>query len=76
MYSDFGVIKNSGSVARGYYDSGIRLNLLPDFLEIYLPFYSSENQIEINDSNYMSNIRFVIELEPKTLLGLFNRKWF
>ena len=76
LYSDFGVIKNSGSVARGYYDSGVRLNLLPDFLEIYLPFYSSENQIEINDSNYLSNIRFVIELEPKTLLGLFNRKWF
>ena len=76
LYSDFGVIKNSGTVVRGYYDSGIRLNLLPDFLEIYLPFHSSENQIEINDSNYLSNIRFVIELEPKTLLGLFNRKWF
>ena len=62
LYSDFGVIKNSGTVVRGYYDSGIRLNLLPDFLEIYLPFHSSENQIEINDSNYLSNIRFVIEL--------------
>jgi hypothetical protein len=76
LYADFGISKNIGSLPRGYYDSGIRLNLLPDFLEIFLPIQSSENQIEFNNRNYLSSLRFVIALEPKTLLGLFNRKWF
>ena len=76
LYADFGISKNIGSLPRGYYDSGIRLNLLPDFLEIFLPIQSSENQIEFNNKNYLSSLRFVIALEPKTLLGLFNRKWF
>jgi hypothetical protein len=76
LYADLGISKNIGSLPRGYYDSGLRLNLLPDFLEIFLPIQSSENQIEFNNRNYLSSLRFVIALEPKTLLGLFNRKWF
>ncbi len=76
LYADIGISKNIGSLPKGYYDSGIRLNLLPDFLEIFLPIQSSENQIELNNKNYLSSLRFVIALEPKTLLGLFNRKWF
>lgn len=76
LYVDFGVAKNINFLTKGYYDSGIRFNLLPDFLEIYLPIQSSENQIELTQNNYLSRARIVISLEPKTLLNLFNRKWF
>ncbi|MDG2397465.1 MAG: hypothetical protein P8M03_07435 [Flavobacteriaceae bacterium] len=76
LYVDFGVADNKNYSVKAYYDSGFRFNFLPDFLEFYFPIHSSENQIEFTNGNYFSNIRFVITLEPKTLLGLFNRKWF
>ena len=74
-YGDLGFIKNRGENTRFVYDSGIRLNLVTDYFELYLPVYSN-NGWEITESNYAERIRFVISLSPKTLLGLFTRKWF
>ncbi|MGB5818032.1 MAG: metalloprotease [Saonia sp.] len=74
-YGDLGYIKNKGQSARFVYDSGIRLNLVTDFFELYFPFYSN-NGYEIAQPNYEEKIRFVVTLSPRTLLGLFNRKWF
>jgi hypothetical protein len=34
---DLGFIKNKQLSARFLYDSGIRLNLVPDYFELYLP---------------------------------------
>ncbi|WP_297692244.1 metalloprotease [uncultured Eudoraea sp.] len=75
LYGDIGFIKNRGLPARFVYDSGIRLNLLTDYFELYFPVYSS-NGWEIAQPNYAERIRFVITLSPKTLIGLFTRKWF
>ncbi len=74
-YGDVGFIKNKGENTRFVYDSGIRLNLVTDYFELYFPVYSN-NGWEIAESNYGERIRFVISLSPKTLLGLFTRKWF
>lgn len=74
-YGDIGFLKNQGNQAQFVYDSGIRLNFLPDFFELYFPIYSS-NGWEIKQNNYQERIRFVITLEPSRLLGLFTRKWF
>ncbi|MEY4431879.1 MAG: hypothetical protein RLZZ44_9, partial [Bacteroidota bacterium] len=46
-----------------------------DYFEIYLPVYSN-NGLEINQKNYSDKIRFVVTFSPKTLINLFNRKWF
>lgn len=74
-YGDIGYIKNRGTNARFVYDSGIRLNLVPDYFELYFPIYSN-NGWEIAQPNYDQKIRFIVTLSPKTLTKLFTRKWF
>ena len=75
IYSDFGFIKNKQQDARFVYDNGIRLNLVTDFFELYFPVYSN-NGWEISQPNYSEKIRFIVAFSPKSLIGLFTRKWF
>ncbi|MRX70430.1 aminopeptidase [Flavobacterium resistens] len=75
VYGDVGFLKNKHQKEFFAYDSGIRLNLVPDYFELYFPVYSN-NGWEIAQSNYNEKIRFVITFSPKTLLNLFTRKWF
>ncbi|MDA8917148.1 metalloprotease, partial [Flavobacteriaceae bacterium] len=74
-YGDIGFIKQDGQSSRILFDSGIRLNLLPDYLEFYFPIYNS-NGLEFNQTGYEQKIRFVLTLDPYTLTQLFSRKWF
>ena len=75
LYGDAGLIKSKYSNTRFVYDSGVRLNLVTDYFELYFPMYSS-NGFEPSQGNYSQKIRFVVTLSPGTLLGLFTRKWF
>ncbi|WP_342663468.1 aminopeptidase [Flavobacterium tegetincola] len=75
VYGDLGFVKNTNRNARFVYDSGIRLNLVTDYFELYFPVYSN-NGWEITDKNYQENIRFIVTLDPKVLVNLFTRKWF
>jgi len=75
LYGDIGLIKNENISPEFIYESGIRLNLLTDYFEIYLPIHSS-NGWEINQGSYFSKMRFMFTLNPNTLIGLFTRKWF
>lgn len=74
-YSDLGFMKNHNQNAQFIYDTGIRLNLVQDYFELYFPLYSN-NGWEVTQDNYPQKIRFVFTLSPKTLLSLFTRKWF
>jgi hypothetical protein len=74
-YADVGIIKNTDVNARFVYDSGIRLNLVPDYFELYIPVYSN-NGWEIAQPDFDQRIRFIVTLSPKTLTKLFTRKWF
>jgi hypothetical protein len=75
LYGDMGLLKNKNQSVRFVYDSGIRLNLVTDYFELYFPLYSN-NGWEVGQQNYDEKIRFVVTLSPKTLIGLFTRKWF
>lgn len=75
LYGDVGALKNSYNSTQYVYDSGIHLNLVPDYFELYFPVYSS-NGFALEQANYSQNIRFILALSPKTLLSLFTRKWF
>jgi hypothetical protein len=75
VYGDVGFLKNKNSNETFVYDSGISLNLVSDYFELYFPVYSN-NGWEISQSKYPEKIRFVVTLSPKTLLNLFTRKWF
>lgn len=74
-YGDIGVLKKKSQNATVVYDSGIRLNLVSDYFELYFPVYSN-NGWEIAQKNYNEKIRFVVTFNPKTLINLFTRKWF
>ncbi|ESU25757.1 hypothetical protein FSS13T_15480 [Flavobacterium saliperosum S13] len=74
VYGDLGMMKNQFYSTKFLYDSGIRLNLVPDYFELYFPVYSN-NGWEIAQDNYDEKVRFVITLSPKTLISLFTRKW-
>ena len=74
-YGDIGVVNSKGSSPTFVYDSGIRLNLVQDYFELYLPIYSNLGW-EIAQPNYDQSIRFIVTLSPKTLLSLFTRRWY
>ena len=74
IYGDAALFKNQNINAKFLFDSGIRLNLVPDYFELYLPVYSS-NGWDIS-RNYTQKIRFVVTISTNTLISLFTRKWF
>lgn len=74
-YADFGLYKNKNVQAKFVYDSGIRLNLVEDYFELYFPVYSSLG-LEVGQPNYDQRIRIKFTVDPQVLLGLFRRKWY
>ncbi len=75
VYGDFGLVNNKNIGTKAVFDSGIRLNLVADYFELYFPIYSSLG-FEPNLPNYDEKIRFIVTLSPNTLLRLFTRKWY
>lgn len=74
-YGDAGFIKNSNINPEFVFDSGIHLNLLTDYFQLFFPVYSS-NGWEIGQQDYTEKIRFIVTFNPQTLINLFTRKWF
>ena len=74
-YGDIGFVKNMNQKEKFLFDSGIRLNLLTDYFELFFPIYSSKGW-EVSQPNYNEKIRFVITLNPDKFIQLFTRKWF
>jgi hypothetical protein len=75
VYSDIGVVKNRMQNKRFIYDAGLSLNMIQDYLEIYLPLYSNLGW-EIDDNSYSSKIRFTFSVQVSDLISLFTRSWF
>ncbi|WP_242206225.1 gluzincin family metallopeptidase [Aestuariivivens insulae] len=75
LYGDIGLVKNKGFNPKFVYDSGIRVNLVTDYFEVYFPIYSNLGW-EIGQPNYDQKIRFKFTVDPQVLLGLFRRRWF
>jgi hypothetical protein len=74
-YSDIGLVKNKFDNVKFVYDSGIRVNLVTDYFEIYFPIYSNLGW-EVGQPNYDQKIRFKFTVDPKSLFGLFRRRWY
>ena len=73
-YIDLGVLKNTNEKSRYFYGTGIRLNLVPDFFELYFPV-SSNNGFELSQNNYSKKIRFIVSYNLESLGKLFSRRW-
>ncbi len=74
VYGDLALFKNRKNSTKLLFDSGLRLNLVPDYFELYFPVYSSNGWDLTN--NYATKIRFVVTVSTNTLISLFTRKWF
>lgn len=74
-YGDLGLVKNKGFNPAFVYDSGIKVDLVTDFFELYFPVYSNLGW-EIGQPNYDQKIRIKFTVDPQILLGLFRRKWY
>lgn len=75
IYGDVGLFKNKNVNPKFIYDSGIRLNLVTDYFELYFPVYSN-NGWEFSEGKYSEKIRFIVTFSPNKLINLFTRKWF
>ena len=73
-YTDIGLIKNYDESSDFFYGSGIRLNILPDFFELYFPIHTS-NGFEVNHNKYNTKIRFIVSYNIESLGKLFSRRW-
>lgn len=74
-YGDVGMVKNKGFQPEFVYDSGIRLSLVQDYFEVFLPVYSNLGW-ELTQENYDQKIRFIVTLDLNTLVRLFTREWY
>ena len=73
-YLDLGILKDKNEKSRYFYGTGVRLNILPDFFELYFPV-SSNNGFELSQENYSSKIRFIVSYNLESLSKLFTRRW-
>lgn len=74
-FADAAWYADRGQSAQFAYDTGIRLNLVPDYFELYFPLYS-ENGWVGQGGDYSKQVRFVVTIDPKTLINLATRRWW
>lgn len=72
LYGDMGVYKNKLQPTKFVYDSGLRVRVIPDFLEIYLPIQSSLG-FEPTLGAYHDRIRFMLNLDLGKVIEYWQR---
>ncbi len=75
LYGDMGIYKNDNFNPQFKYDTGVRLNFIHNFLEIYLPLQSS-NGFEPNQQKYPEKIRFVLTLSLNKIYNFVKRGFY
>jgi hypothetical protein len=75
LYADFGLLKTKNQNPIFKYDSGIRINLVNNFLEFYFPLQSS-NGFEPNFKDYPERIRFVLTINPTRIYNRLKRGFY
>lgn len=72
IYADAGVYKNKGYKPQFVWDSGIKVNIIPDFLEIYFPIQSSKG-FEPSRAHYSARIRYTLNFDFSAIINHFRR---
>ena len=74
-YLDYGLFRNKSEKINSGFDSGLRVNLVENYFELFFPVYSSEGYY-LNDNSYSNKIRFILTFDIDNLSSLFTRRWF
>ena len=75
LYADAGVYKNKNRAAQFIWDSGIKVKVIPDFLEVYFPVASTLG-FEPGFKNYGYRIRYTLVLNLGALINNLRRGVF
>lgn len=75
IYADAGVYKNKNNPAQFIWDSGVKVRVIPDFLEIYFPVQSSLG-FEPGFKDYGKRIRYTLILNLSTIINAARRGWY
>ena len=72
LYADAGVYKNKNISSQFIWDSGVKLKIVPDFIEVYFPVQSSLG-FEPGMKNYAQRIRFTFVLSLGAVVNQLRR---
>ncbi|MPS72073.1 MAG: aminopeptidase [Chryseobacterium sp.] len=72
LYADAGVYKNKNMTTQFIWDSGVKVKVVPDFLEVYFPVASSLG-FEPSFKNYGYRIRYTLVLNLGALINNLRR---
>ncbi|WP_238584556.1 aminopeptidase [Chryseobacterium sp. Leaf180] len=75
VYADAGVYQNKNTDVKFIWDSGVKVRLIPDFLEIFLPVQSSLG-FEPGFKDYGKRIRYTLILNLGTIINAARRGWY
>lgn len=75
VYADAGLIKNKNQNTQFIWDSGVKVKVIPDFLEVYFPVQSSLG-FEPSFKDYGKRIRFTLVLRLSAITNYFRRGVF
>lgn len=75
IYLDMGVFKNRLNSPKFLYDTGLKIKLIPDFIELYFPLQSSLG-FEPAQNNYFQKIRFTLKFDLRSIVNHLRRGWY
>ncbi|QDP84375.1 M1 family metallopeptidase [Chryseobacterium sp. SNU WT5] len=75
VYADAGVYKSKFQDPKFIWDSGVKLKVIPDFLEVYFPIQSTLG-FEPSFKDYGKRIRFTLTLNFSAITSYFRRGYF
>lgn len=75
VYADAGLYKNKNNPTQFIWDSGVKVRVIPDFLEIFLPVQSSLG-FEPGFKDYGKRIRYTLVLNLSTIINAARRGWY
>ena len=75
IYADAGIYKNKNNPTQFIWDSGVKVRVIPDFLEIYFPVQSTLG-FEPGFKDYGKRIRYTLILNLSTIINAARRGWY
>jgi len=75
VYADAGFYKNKNHPTKFIWDSGIKVRVIPDFLEVYFPVQSSLG-FEPAFKDYAKRIRYTLVLNLSSIINAARRGWY
>lgn len=75
VYADAGIYKNKDMPAKFIWDTGVKVRIIPDFLEVYFPIQSSLG-FEPAFKDYAKRIRYTLILNLGSIINAARRGWY